>query len=164
MRGNLVLVGMMGSGKSTVGAILAQRLGLELADTDAVIEAREGRTIPELFAQEGEAYFRACEERAAEDLSRRTGLVIACGGGLPLYPGAMAPLKCSGTVVLLQRDPEEIFRTVAMKDRPLAQRGREAFLAIALERAPVYRSWADHIITEFSSPNATADAVMEVLA
>ena len=79
---NLVLIGMMGCGKSTVGALLAHRLGRELADTDQLIEAREGCTIPELFVARGEEYFREREREVAWELAGREDLVIACGGGL----------------------------------------------------------------------------------
>ena len=76
MERNIVLIGMMGCGKSTVGGLLAQRLGREPADTDALIEARQGRSIPEIFARDGEAGFRALELELCRELSRRRGLVI----------------------------------------------------------------------------------------
>ena len=160
---NLVLIGMMGCGKTTVGGLLARRLGRELVDTDAYIEAQAGRSIPELFAAEGEAGFRARERSAAEELSRRRGLVIACGGGLPTQPEAMAALKESGLVFWLRRDPGATYDSGVLGDRPLAQDGRAAFLERFAQREPVYRRWADHIITDFSSPEATADAILEVL-
>lgn len=161
---NIVLIGMMGCGKSTCGALLAQRLGRELADTDALIERREGRSIPDLFAKEGEAYFRRLEAETALELSRRTNLVVACGGGLPLHQDAMAALKATGSVVFLCRDPAQTFDTVPMDGRPLAQAGKAAFVARFREREPVYRRWADLVVTEFASPEATVDAILEGLA
>lgn len=160
---NLVLIGMMGCGKSTVGALLARRLGRTLADTDALIEMQEGCTIPELFARKGEEYFRACERRVSEELARRQGLVIACGGGLPLRPDSIGPLKENGAVFFLCRDPGEIYDTVSMAGRPLGQGGRAAFLERFRQREGVYRACADHVITEFSSPEATAEAILEVV-
>lgn len=160
---NIILIGMMGCGKSTVGGILAHRLGLEPADTDALVEAREGRAIPEIFAREGEAYFREQERLTARELAARTGLVVSCGGGLPLYPAAMEPLAAGGRVFFLNRDPGEIYDGVSMAGRPLGQGGKAAFLERFALREPVYRRWADHIITEFSSPEATADAILEVM-
>ena len=100
----------------------------------------------------------------AEELARREGLVVACGGGLPLRDDAMAPLKSSGTVVFLCRDPGETFDTVPMDARPLAQEGREAFLARFRDREPAYRFWADQIVTDFSSPEATVNAILEGLS
>ena len=91
-------------------------------------------------------------------------VVVACGGGLPLRDDAMAPLKSSGTVVFLCRDPGETFDTVPMDARPLAQEGREAFLARFRDREPVYRFWADQIVTDFSSPEATVNAILEGLS
>ena len=125
---NIVLIGMMGCGKSTVGALLAEKLGLTLVDTDALIEAREGRSISEIFAADGEGYFRDQELGVSEELARRQGLVIACGGGLPMRPDCIGSLKYSGTVIWLRRDPGETYDTMDASGRPLAQQGREAFL------------------------------------
>ena len=161
---NIVLIGMMGAGKSTVGQLLAGRLKKTLVDTDKLIEAREGLTVEEIFATQGEDYFRSLEVGVAQGLSLRSGLIIACGGGLPLRDDAMAPLKSSGTVVFLCRDPGETFDTVPMDARPLAQEGREAFLARFRDREPVYRFWADQIVTDFSSPEATVNAILEGLS
>ena len=131
---NIVLIGMMGCGKSTIGALLARRLGRKLVDTDALVGAQEGRTIPEIFASDGEEYFRQAEERVAKTLASRSALVIACGGGLPLREESIRPLKESGTVFFLCRDPGEIYDTVSMAGRPLGQGGREAFLARFAQR------------------------------
>ncbi|HIW94470.1 MAG TPA: shikimate kinase [Candidatus Flavonifractor merdipullorum] len=160
---NIVLIGMMGCGKSTIGALLARRLGRKLVDTDALVEAQEGRTIPEIFASDGEEYFRQAEERVAKALASRSALVIACGGGLPLREESIRPLKESGTVFFLCRDPGEIYDTVSMAGRPLGQGGREAFLARFAQREPVYRRWADHVIQRFETPDQTVRAILEVL-
>lgn len=160
---NIILIGMMGSGKTTCGQLLAQRLGWELVDTDALIEEREGRTIPQIFAESGEGYFRDQELGVSEELARRERLVISCGGGLPMKPDCIGSLKYSGTVVFLNRDPGEIYDTVSMAGRPLAQDGREAFLERFRQREPVYRQWADIEITDFSSPEATIKAILEAL-
>ena len=160
---NIVLIGMMGCGKTTCARLLARRLGWEAADTDALIVGRQNRPIAHIFETDGEAYFRALERETALALGRRSGLVIACGGGLPTVEGAMEALKQTGTVVFLNRDPEAIFDAESMEGRPLAQGGRADFLARFARRAPIYRRWADLEITEFSSPEATADAILEGL-
>lgn len=160
---NIVLIGMMGCGKSTVGGLLARRLGRKLVDTDALVEEKEGRTIPEIFASDGEDYFRQIEERVAGSLAARSGLVIACGGGLPLREDSIRPLKESGTVFFLCRDPGEIYDTVSMAGRPLGQGGKEAFLERFAQREPVYRRWADHVIQRFETPDQTVRAILEVL-
>ena len=160
---NIVLIGMMGCGKSTVGALLAQRLGRELVDTDQYIEAAQGRSISSIFAREGEAFFRDQELEAAEELAKRQDLIIACGGGLPTRPDAIAALKYSGTVFWLRRDPGETYDALDTAQRPLAQQGRADFLARFAQREPIYRQWADYIIDDFSSPEATMDRILEVL-
>ena len=160
---NLVLIGMMGCGKSTVGRLLARKLGRELVDTDQYIEEKTGRTIPEIFAQEGEDFFRELERAAGETLAARRDLVIACGGGLPTRSAAIAPLKESGTVLFLRRDPGEIYDKVSMGSRPLGQEGRAAFLARYAAREPVYLSWADAVVEVQATPVETVKQILEVL-
>ncbi len=160
---NIVLIGMMGCGKSTVGGLLAQRLRKTLVDTDKLIEAREGMTISELFETQGEPYFRSVEAGVAQALSLRSDLVIACGGGLPLRETAMQALKDSGFVVWLDRDPARIYDSGNMSSRPLAQAGRAAFLERAAQRRPVYERWADLTVTEFTSPVSTAARIFREL-
>lgn len=158
---NIILIGMMGSGKTTVGQLLASRLKRPLVDTDVFIERQEGMTIPELFETQGEPYFRSLETGVAQALSLREGLIIACGGGLPLQEGAMAALKGSGTVVWLDREAGDIFDREDMTGRPLAREGREAFLERAAQRREVYARWADLTVTDFTSPVSTAARVLE---
>ena len=160
---NIILIGMMGSGKTTVGKLLASRLNKPLVDTDALIERQEGMTVPEIFESQGEAYFRSVETGVAQALSLRQDLIIACGGGLPMREEAMKPLKESGTVFWLDRDPGDIFDTEDMSGRPLAKDGREAFIALAEKRRPVYEGWADVTVTDFTSPVSTAARVLEVV-
>ena len=160
---NIVLIGMMGCGKSTVGALLAQKLGLTLVDTDALIEEREGRSISEIFAADGEDYFRDQELGVSEELARRQDLVIACGGGLPMKPDCIGSLKYSGTVIWLRRDPAETYDTMEISGRPLAQQGREAFLERFAQREPIYRQWADLVVEDFSTVENTLNAVLEGL-
>lgn len=158
---NIVLIGMMGCGKTTVGQILAGRLNKILVDTDKLIEAREGMTIPELFETQGEGYFRSVETGVAQALSLRQDLIIACGGGLPLQEAAMAALKESGMVIWLDRDTGEIFDSEDLSGRPLAQAGRAAFLERAAQRRPIYEKWADATVRDFTSPVSTAARVKE---
>lgn len=160
---NIVLIGMMGCGKSTVGALLARRLGREPADTDALIQEREGRSVSDLFAANGEEHFRELEQALCRELAGRENLVIACGGGLPLREGAMAPLKASGVVFWLRRDPGETYDGLDTSGRPLAQGGKEAFLERFAAREPVYRRWADYIISNPPSPERAALAISAIL-
>ncbi len=162
MEKNIVLIGMMGCGKTTVGRLLSRRLGLELVDTDALIEQREGRSIPDLFAQEGEAYFRALELELCRELTGREGLVIACGGGLPLQDEAIAALKQNGLVFWLDRDPGESYYGLDVSGRPLAQGGREDFLARYSMRSPIYHRWADFIIVKPETPQYAENRISTI--
>ena len=156
MKKNIVLIGMMGSGKTTVGKLLAQQLRRPFVDTDALIEEREGRSIPDIFAQDGEEVFRALERKTSRELSGRNGLVIACGGGLPTQEEAIAPLKKNGLVFWLDRDPGETYDSLNASHRPLAQSGRENFIKRYQGRAPIYRMWSDHIVRAESPQAAKA--------
>jgi len=155
---NIILIGMMGCGKTAVGSLLAQRLGRGLIDTDALIEARAGKTISDIFSDNGEAYFRELELALAQELGRTRSKIIACGGGLPLRDAAIAALKENGVVFWLDRDPGETYDSLDRSGRPLAQAGRADFLARYEARSPVYRRWADYIIAE-KSPEAAAETV-----
>ncbi len=162
MEKNIILIGMMGCGKSTVGALLARRFHLTLADTDALIERREGRSIPEIFASDGEAHFRALELALCRELSGQQGLVIACGGGLPLQEEAIAALKKNGLVFWLDRDPGETYYGLDVSGRPLAQGGREDFLARYSVRSPIYHRWADFIIVKPETPQYAENRISAI--
>lgn len=162
MEKNIVLIGMMGCGKSAVGRLLARRLGRELADTDGLIEARTGRSIPDIFASEGEEGFRALELEVCRALSRRQGLVIACGGGLPTQEKAIAALKENGLVFWLDRDPGETYYGLDVSGRPLARGGREDFLARYALRFPIYHRWADFILVKPESPEAALSRILTI--
>lgn len=163
MKDNVVLIGMMGCGKSTVGKLLAKELGFTFVDTDQYIEGALGRSIPDIFAKEGEAFFRDWELGAAEELAQRKSQVIACGGGLPTRADSIASLKYSGTVIFLRRDPGEIYDNVSMGGRPLGQQGREAFLERYAGRKPIYLEWADHVVEVQATPAETVQRILEVL-
>lgn len=159
---NIVLIGMMGCGKTTVGRLLSEGLGRDLVDTDARIEEREGRTIPEIFAASGEKYFRALELSVCLELASAEGVVIACGGGLPLRSDCIGALRDNGTVFWLDRDPGETFDGLDVSHRPLAQEGREAFVERYRQRRPVYRREARHVIAA-PSPAEAAAAILDIL-
>lgn len=162
MEKNIILIGMMGCGKSTVGALLAHQLRRELVDADALIEQRQGRSIPDIFSRDGEAHFRALELALCRELSGRQGLVIACGGGLPTQEEAMAALKENGLVFWLNRDPGETYDGLDVSGRPLAQGGREDFLQRYERRSPIYRRWADYIIPCADGPQWAAERVSTI--
>ncbi|MBI4278243.1 MAG: 3-dehydroquinate synthase [Armatimonadetes bacterium] len=138
---NVVLIGFMGTGKTEAGRLLARRLGWSFIDTDALIEAREGRTIAEIFRDCGEPYFRDVEARATAEAARAGRAVIATGGGAVLREENRARLRASGWIVSLVAEPEVLLARVgAGVERPLLAGEPEANLRRLLsEREPLYR-------------------------
>jgi shikimate kinase len=133
--GNVVLVGFMGAGKSVCGRLLARRLGRCFVETDDVIMARDGRSIPEIFRQDGEAVFRRLEVEALDALRLKSDEVIATGGGLPCFEGRMDVLRELGTVVWLRGELDEILaRARRSGHRPMLE-GRSPEEIAALYRA-----------------------------
>ena len=162
---NLVLIGMMGAGKTVVGQLLSKRLGRPFADTDAMIEAEAGRTITELFADEGERGFRAREAEAVRWVSALRGQVVAVGGGAILDPGNLTALRATGDLVLLDATPAALAeRCTASGTRPLLADADdiEARLARILDRRrPAYHRAAAHIVdTTGRTPEQVAEAVL----
>lgn len=160
---NIVLIGMMGSGKTTCGKLLAEKLGRPFVDCDEVIEGFAGRSIPEIFEQGGEEAFRDLETMVIKELSKQDGLIIATGGGAVLRQANVSALRDNGIILFLNRPAGEIFDSVAMDGRPLAQNGKEAFEATFRLRLPKYRTAADAIIFDFSTPEATVAEMVEKL-
>ena len=140
MTDNVILVGFMGAGKSSVGRILARRLGRCFVETDEMITAAEGRPIPEIFVERGEAHVRALEDEAVRLLALKRGDVIATGGGLPCRDGLPEALRAIGTVVWLSGEFAQLYeRALRGGDRPMLHgRTREQALALYESRKPFY--------------------------
>jgi shikimate kinase / 3-dehydroquinate synthase len=142
MGDNIILTGFMGTGKTTVGRLLAGRLGLEFVDTDEIIEGRDGRAIADIFREDGEERFRQWEQQVATELGGQQGMVIATGGRLMLDPDNAAALGRTGPLFCLTAAPSEICRRVAADEskRPLlAGSNPEAQIRALLEqRRPFY--------------------------
>jgi shikimate kinase len=155
---NVILVGFMGAGKSTVGRLLARRLGRCFVETDAMITAREGRSIPEIFTDRGEPYFRRLEAEVLEALAEKHGHVIATGGGFPCGPGVMDRLLALGTVVWLAADFDAAYaRANRAGGRPmLADRSTEDAAALYQARQEFYRR--AHLALD--TTHLTVDAVV----
>ncbi|MEY2622709.1 MAG: shikimate kinase [Pseudomonadota bacterium] len=157
----LALVGLPGSGKSTVGRQLARRLGLPFIDADQVIESRLGCSIREFFEREGEERFRDLESEALDQLTRQHPGVLSTGGGVVLRPLNRQILRERTTVFYLRTTPEEIYRRLRHdKVRPLLQvsdplaRLRDLFD----QRDPLYREVAHHVV---DSPRPTISALVQ---
>jgi shikimate kinase/3-dehydroquinate synthase len=146
---NIFLVGLMGAGKTTIGRILARKLGMRFVDSDHEIEARTGASIPWIFEIEGEASFRRREAEVIRDLTAQDGLVLATGGGAVLDPASRAFLKQRGRVVYLRASVNSIMlRTTNDKSRPLLQTAdpRKKLEELTAQREPLYREIADLVI------------------
>jgi shikimate kinase len=157
------LVGMPGSGKSTVGGEVAGRLGVPFVDLDAEIERRSGESVPDIFAREGEAGFRVLEARELVDASRNDPSVVACGGGVVLEPANRITLRNTGTCVYLDV-PLAVLqdRVRPAADRPLIRSDGDLARLLA-EREPLYREFAAHVVDGSGPPGEVADAIVEEL-
>jgi shikimate kinase len=158
----LVLIGMPGSGKSTVGRQLGRRLGLPFFDSDHVIEQRIGCRIREFFEREGEAAFRDVEQDVLKELTTGDGRVVATGGGAVLRAENREQMRRAGQVIYLRSTPEELYRRVRHDtSRPLLQvddpLGR--LRALYAERDPLYRETA-HFTIETGRPSVPTLANM----
>ncbi len=162
----IVLVGLMGAGKTTVGRRLANRLGVPFVDADAEIEAAAGMTIPEIFAQHGEQHFRAGERKVIARLLQENGGVLATGGGAFMDPDTRAQIKRDGVSVWLRAEVALLLRRVARRNnRPLLKQGDPAEIMTRLrdERYPVYAE-ADITVDSTDVPHEEiVDAIIAAL-
>ena len=163
---NLILIGFMGAGKSSVGRILATRLQRCFVETDEMITATEGRPIPEIFADKGEAHFRALEDEAVRLLALKRDDVIATGGGLPCREGRPEALRAIGTVVWLSGDFGTLYeRALRGGDRPmLSGKTREQAEALYEVRKPYYAKADLTVDTTALNPDQVAARVAAALA
>jgi shikimate kinase len=148
---NLYLVGFMGTGKTTVGRAVAHKLGFLALDSDHEIERQQGKTIPEIFAQEGEPAFRVMEREFIERGHPAERTLVACGGGLVVQPGMLALLKTKGVVVCLHASIETILaRTARHRNRPLldVENPEERVRMLYAAREPIYKQAGTVILTD----------------
>ena len=168
MQQNIFLVGLMGSGKTTVGRLLAKKLGMRFVDSDHEIEARTGATVSWIFEIEGEDSFRRREVETIDDLTSQKGVVLATGGGAVVHPENRKNLKARGTVIYLRASVNNILqRTMHDKSRPLLQteNRRQKIEELARQREKFYSEVAD-IIIDTGRPNvhAMVQTIMSQLA
>ena len=154
---NIVLIGMPGCGKSTVAAALGEALGREVCDSDALVEELSGMPIPEIFATRGEDAFRRLETEAIARLSKRSGIILATGGGCVTRAENYPLLHQNSTIVWLQRD----LTALPTDGRPLSQSGK--LQAMYEVRRPLYQRFADRIISNHGSVEQTVAAIKEAL-
>ncbi len=154
---NIVLIGMPGCGKSTIGALLARELGRELADADGEVVTLAGKSIPEIFAQEGEGAFRALETQALARLGQRSGLILATGGGCVTRPENYPLLHQNGRIFWLQRSID----LLPTDGRPLSQSQRLS--RMYADRAALYQSFADCVVDNNGPAEETVRQILNHL-
>ena len=163
----IVLVGLMGAGKTSIGRRLAHALGLPFRDADEEVERAAGRSVAEIFEELGEAAFRDGERRVIARLLEEPPHVLATGGGAFMNPETRKLIASKATSIWLQADVEVLAKRVARKnDRPLLQGrdAREVLAALAEERYPVY-ALADLVVESAESPHyITVQAIIDALA
>lgn len=154
---NIVLIGMPSGGKSTIGALVAQKLEREFIDIDDYIPPAAGKSIPEIFAEDGEEAFRLIETKVTGDICKEGGRVVACGGGVVTQPRNYDLLHQNGVIVMLRRPLEQLISD----GRPMSI--SKGVPRLARERAPRYVSWADVIVDNTLSPDRVADRVIDTV-
>jgi shikimate kinase len=171
MNALIYLIGYRGSGKTTVGRVLAERLGWNFVDADAVLEERHGKTIKEIFADEGEAGFRDKESATLGELAGRTQTVIGTGGGVVLRDANRDLLRHNGFVAWLSADAGTLWAriqsdpTTAARRPALAGGGPAEVRELLAAREPLYRACADvEVAVADRSPSQAADAILAAWA
>lgn len=168
MKKNIYLIGFMGAGKSTVARILSSRCGKTLIEMDEEIERQEGKTIREIFAEHGEAYFRARETSFLESLEGQRNLVVSCGGGAPMRPCNVEAMRRGGQIVYLSTRPETIYERV--KDahtRPLLEdhMNVDDIRGLLEQRLPAYQAAADWTVgTDGKTSEEVAREILEAVS
>lgn len=155
---NIVLIGMPGCGKSTVGRILSQKLGRNFIDTDAEIVKADGRTIPEIFTCDGEPFFRLVETEVCQAVGKELSSVIATGGGAVIRKENRDVLRQNGTVIYLKKDISQL----SVDGRPLSK-SSESVRKLYEERKDIYEAFADFIVEVSSDAEVTAERVIKCI-
>lgn len=165
---NIILIGMMGSGKTTIGRLVAWHLGMDFVDADHELEKVAGRKINQIFATDGEAEFRRLESQILADLCSNTDQVIATGGGAILSQANVHLLRSAGTIVFINVSAEELVRRLKNDcSRPLLQNGDpvQKIRDLLELRLPLYRAVADlEFISTDIAPGVTAKILSTKLA
>ena len=163
---SLYLVGMMGSGKTSTGRPLAERLGYGFVDADAVIEQAAGCSIPDIFDRDGEAGFRSLESQVLSAISQRHSLVVATGGGVVTQPENWGMLH-SGIVIWLDVVPDQLLQRLKADStvRPLLQTAdpEAALNALLNQRRPLYAEADLTVVINDETPEAVADGILQLL-
>lgn len=159
---NIVLVGFMGTGKTTVGQLLAEQTGMPLVDMDAAIEQRAGKPITEIFAQDGEPHFRELERDIVRELADQEDQIVSTGGGIVLNPNNITDYEKNGLVVCLLASPQTVLDRVKHDTtRPLLAGDKQEKIIQLLEaRKPLYEAITHKVDTDDLEPEAIAAQII----
>ena len=161
MKKNIVLIGMPGCGKTSVGRELAALLHMVLVDTDQLVEQAGGRTIPDIFAREGEVSFRDKEAAAAQRAASMEGVIIATGGGMVLREENMQALRACGIVFFRDRALSDILGE-DLSDRPLLSADKQRIYDLYEQRIGLYRKYAHHTISDTNTAKEAAARIAAI--
>lgn len=161
--GNIILIGMPGSGKSTLGALLAKELDRRFLDLDEEIVRVTGKTIPEIFEESGETGFRKIEKETLASLSEEKELVLATGGGTVIDPENVRVLREMGTVVFLDRPLKTLKSRVRRDTRPLLAGGSDRMTVLYQERRPLYLHACHHKLINDGSIKRAMTALLKII-
>jgi shikimate kinase len=161
----IALIGIMGSGKTTLGKIMAERMGNSFVCSDEYLEEKLNRTIPDIFEKDGESYFREREAEVIKELSEREELILSTGGGVVLDDKNMKNLKDKGFVVIfLNRDIEIIMRDIDTEGRPLIKEDPEKLRKIFNDRKDLYNGYSDIILNNDGEIEEAVDKLINIIS
>jgi shikimate kinase len=160
---NIVLIGMPGCGKTTIGKLLAEKLNKSFIDVDSYIEEVENRTIPEIFLQ-GEIYFRDIETKAVKKASKGEAQVISTGGGVIKRQENIEALKENGIIIFIDRPVEDIASDVDTENRPLLKDKKEALFTLYKERYALYVAACDYQVKNIEELDFVLDKIIAILS
>jgi len=161
---NIVLTGFMGTGKSTVGKEVSERLNREFLDTDKIIEKDEGRTISEIFKENGEIYFRQLEKELVKEIAEKSNLVIATGGGMLLNQDNLSLMSRTGYIFYLYADIDRLINRIGNgKNRPMAtEKNRDEIIKLYESRVDCYNILPNRIDTTGRQPSEIAEKIISM--
>lgn len=161
-RKNIVLIGMPGSGKTTIGKILSKKLGFKLVDLDKYIEITTGKTIPQIF-MEGEERFRSLERETVNRVSKENGIIISTGGGTIKDYRNIEALKENGIIIFIDRPIENIAANANLSKRPLLKDGIHKLYDIYNERYELYKKYSTFQVMNDSSLEEVVNRIIRII-